>query len=168
MDLLFIFAHWHGLAKLRQHTDLTLGILESTTSALGQALRDFQEKLCPAFDTKELKREAAARQRQQAKKASAPMNKSAPAGAATSNDTDINAATVEATVEPHTMQGALPLTDSADGSTTSRKATQAKLPAGRRKKTLNLNTYKAHALGDYVETIRRYGTTDSYSTEPVS
>ncbi|EDQ99293.1 uncharacterized protein LACBIDRAFT_335113 [Laccaria bicolor S238N-H82] len=144
------------------HTDLTLGILESTTSALGQALHDFQEKLCLAFDTKELKREAAARQRQQAKKASVPVNKSALAGAATSNDTDINTATVE----PHTMQGALSLTDSADGSTTSRKATQAKLPPGRRKKTLNLNTYKAHALGDYVETIQRYGTTDSYSTEP--
>jgi hypothetical protein len=74
LDLLFIFAHWHGLAKLRQHTDLSLGILESTTSALGQALRVFQEKLCPAFDTKELKREAAARERQQAKKAAAPMN----------------------------------------------------------------------------------------------
>jgi len=39
---------------------------------------------------------------------------------------------------------------------------------GRRKKTLNLNTYKFHALGDYVETIKMYGTTDSYSTEPVS
>ena len=123
-------------------------------------MRDFQEKLCPAFDTKELKRETAARERQQAKKAAAPMNKSIPAGATTSNAADINAATAE----PHTTQGALPLTDSADG----RKATQAKIPAGRRKKTFNLNTYKAHALGDYVETIRRYGTTDSYSTEPVS
>jgi len=34
-------------------------------------------------------------------------------------------------------------------------------------KTLNLNTYKLHSLGDYVATIRKYGTTDSYSTEPV-
>jgi len=127
---------------------------------LGQALQDFQEKLCPAFDTKELKREAAARERQQAKKAAAPMNKSIPAGATTSNATDVNTATAE----PHTMQGALPATDSVDG----RKATQAKIPAGRRKKTFNLNTYKAHVLRDYVETIQRYRTTDSYSTEPVS
>jgi len=29
-------------------------------------------------------------------------------------------------------------------------------------------TYKYHALGDYVDTIRRFGTTDSYSTQPVS
>jgi hypothetical protein len=34
-------------------------------------------------------------------------------------------------------------------------------------KTLNLNTYKFHALGDYTRMIRRYGTTDSYSTEVV-
>ncbi|KIJ17498.1 hypothetical protein PAXINDRAFT_110880 [Paxillus involutus ATCC 200175] len=32
-------------------------------------------------------------------------------------------------------------------------------------KKLNLTTYKYHALGDYPDTIRRYGTTDSYSTQ---
>jgi hypothetical protein len=37
-----------------------------------------------------------------------------------------------------------------------------------RTKTFNLQTYKFHALGDYVSTIRRYGTSDSYSSEPVS
>ena len=35
------------------------------------------------------------------------------------------------------------------------------------KKVLNLNTYKFHALGDYVRTIRLFGTTDSYSTQVV-
>jgi hypothetical protein len=37
----------------------------------------------------------------------------------------------------------------------------------KRTKVFNLQTYKFHALGDYVSTIRRYGTSDSYSTEPV-
>jgi hypothetical protein len=37
----------------------------------------------------------------------------------------------------------------------------------RKQKKLNLRTYKHHALGDYVDTIRRFGTTDSYSTQPV-
>jgi len=32
----------------------------------------------------------------------------------------------------------------------------------------NLSTYKLHALGDYVNTIRQRGTTDSYSTQMVS
>lgn len=37
----------------------------------------------------------------------------------------------------------------------------------RRKTTFNMDTYKHHALGDYAEAIRTYGTCDSYSTEPV-
>ncbi|KAG2037515.1 hypothetical protein BDR03DRAFT_933945 [Suillus americanus] len=35
-------------------------------------------------------------------------------------------------------------------------------------KKLNLYTYKYHALADYPNTIWRIGTTDSYSTQPVS
>lgn len=38
----------------------------------------------------------------------------------------------------------------------------------RSSKKLNLNTYKFHALGDYVKTIRLFGTTDSFSTQVVS
>lgn len=38
---------------------------------------------------------------------------------------------------------------------------------GRRPKKLNINTYKFHSYGDYGCTIRDYGTTDSFSTEPV-
>jgi hypothetical protein len=38
----------------------------------------------------------------------------------------------------------------------------------RQQKTFNLNTYKHHALEDYTTTIRKYGTTDSYTMEVVS
>ncbi|KIK25405.1 hypothetical protein PISMIDRAFT_96772, partial [Pisolithus microcarpus 441] len=34
-------------------------------------------------------------------------------------------------------------------------------------KVLNLHTYKLHALGDYVSQIWLYGTTDSFSMQPV-
>jgi hypothetical protein len=34
-------------------------------------------------------------------------------------------------------------------------------------KSLNLNTSKFYALGDYPDTIRRFGTTDSYTTQTV-
>lgn len=34
-------------------------------------------------------------------------------------------------------------------------------------KVFSLLTYKLHALGDYVSTILFYGSTDSYSTQPV-
>ncbi|KAF8122985.1 hypothetical protein EV363DRAFT_1181249, partial [Boletus edulis] len=36
-----------------------------------------------------------------------------------------------------------------------------------KRKRLNLQTYKYHALADYPNTIRLRGTTDSYSTQPV-
>ena len=38
---------------------------------------------------------------------------------------------------------------------------------GSQKKALNLQTYKFHALGDYVQSIRLFGTVDSYSTQLV-
>jgi hypothetical protein len=43
-----------------------------------------------------------------------------------------------------------------------------KSSCGRMPKTFNLQTYKVHVLGDYVEAIKTFGTTDSYSTEVVS
>ena len=35
-------------------------------------------------------------------------------------------------------------------------------------KTFNMLMYKVHALGDYVQTIQLFGTTDSYSMQIVS
>ncbi len=126
MDILFTLAHWHALAKLRQHTDMSLDILQSITIHLGELLRDFQKKTCADYNTKELDREMTARARKAAKKSSAvPRN--------TSTNIQTSAATT-----------------------------------GKQRKTLNLNTYKDHSLGDYVESIRRNGTIDSYSTESVS
>ncbi len=122
LDLLFVLAHWHALAKLRQHTDLTLAVLESVTTQLGQLLRKFQAKTCAAYETRELDRERAARVRQSSK---------------------------NSTANPQTA-----------GNTSSTSK-------GRLRKTLNLKTYKDHSLGDYVQSIKRFGTVDSYSTESV-
>ncbi|OBZ70227.1 hypothetical protein A0H81_10051 [Grifola frondosa] len=107
MDLLFVFAQWHGLAKLRMHTDETLELMDGVTAD---------------YETRESVREAASRRRRQARQQSQEKASSNPSHAAA---------------------------DSA-----------------RRPKTLNLETFKYHALGDYTMTIRRYGTTDSYSTQP--
>jgi hypothetical protein len=41
------------------------------------------------------------------------------------------------------------------------------LGEGSRVKTFSLHSYKYHSLGDYADTICQFGTTDSYSTEPV-
>jgi hypothetical protein len=114
LKLLFDLAHWHGLAKLRMHTDTTLDILAEVTTSLGSSLRVFKGSTCSAFLTRELERERAARQRRQEKSGTKKTGNS--------------------TCKP---------------------------------KQLNLKTYKFHSLGDYVETIQRFGTTDSYSTQSV-
>ena len=68
LSLLFVLAHWHGLAKLRTHTDHTLKILDDRTSDLGSDFRAFFKDVCQNVSTKELKRESEARKRREAKK----------------------------------------------------------------------------------------------------
>jgi hypothetical protein len=63
--LLFRLAEWHALAKLRLHTDDSLDKLDEALNALGKQLRRFQQFTCSAFQTMELPREVAARQRRQ-------------------------------------------------------------------------------------------------------
>jgi hypothetical protein len=145
-ELLFIMAHWHAMAKFRIHNNLTLAILDATTVSLGRKLRAFRDTTCPAFATKELCREYNARIRRDAKKAAS----NPPANQGTSN--------------PPANQG----THSPEMTETQPQATALPTPhTGRRPKTLNLNTFKGHSLGDYADIIRIYGTSDSFSTEPV-
>ena len=44
--MLFVSAYWHGLGKLRMHTDSSLQVLDIITIAFGQKLRDFAEETC--------------------------------------------------------------------------------------------------------------------------
>jgi hypothetical protein len=117
------------------HTDSTLDILDSITSLLGKHLREFTNETCSAFNTRELRREADARVRQQVSQ----KNRGTRTGSSKATNNRVTSSNI-----------------SGQASNT------------RREKALNLNTYKVHALGDYSSTIRRYGTTDSYTTESVN
>lgn len=110
-------AEWHALAKLWLHTDDSLARLDQALNNLGKQLRKFQQVTCSAFQTVELPREVAARQRR--------------------CETNLQ---------------------STDGGPRF---------SGARPRTFNLSTYKLHVLGDYVDSIRRFGTTDSYTTQVV-
>ena len=143
MKLLFVMAHWHALAKLRMHNDCTLDVMEAVTVSLGNELRRFSHTTCSVFATKELRREYNARLRRKvstaAKKSHEPANP--------------------------TNQ---PLTEmDPSGPSANDPSSVQPCPEGQRLKTFNLSTFKCHSLGDYVNTIRQYGTSDSYSTEPV-
>jgi len=122
------------MAKLRMHTDQTLKILDDATIRIGAEFRAFNDKTCPAFDTRELRRETEARKRRQTKKAN-----------------------------PNVVSK-----DSAPRPSSAASPAERLETDGPRRKKFNLQTYKFHSLGDYATTIRRFGTTDSYSTELVS
>jgi len=108
------------------HTDETLEILDQTTIAIGTEFRAFANKICPLFDTRELKREAAARRRRHAR------------GTKSSR-------TTHSTEKPLKEQSEEPP----------------------RRRIFSLRSYKYHSMGDVSNTIREYGTSDSFSTEPV-
>jgi hypothetical protein len=169
------------------HTDSTLDILSQATMSLGESLRDFQEKTCTMFQTRELERERAARQRRQEKKTA---NRGARSTLARSSDTTgestitANHGTPAGAADNHrgestnsenhrsvpTPASSSSSTRAAANVTNSSSGQGSKVPSNntRKPKLLNLNTYTYHALGDYVRTIRTFGTTDSYSTQPVS
>jgi hypothetical protein len=153
LELLFVMAHWHGLAKLRLHTDPTLDIMDSVTVSLGTKLRHFAKVICPAYNTRELQREADARNRRQ-------VAKTQKGSGLRGTDVDPRGPSNGTTRrEPSGQMGRSIAT----------VTKEASMPGGhRRAKQFNLNTYKNHALGDYTAIIRQIGTTDSYSTEPVS
>jgi hypothetical protein len=64
--LLFELATWHGLAKLRLHTETNVCDLENSTARLGELLRRFESDVCPAYQTFDLPVEEAARVRRRA------------------------------------------------------------------------------------------------------
>ena len=133
MTLLFRLAEWHAIAKLRMQTEHTLDCLNQATITIGQELRSFKGWTIE-FNTVELPRETAARERRKSKK-----NALKKADAVAADPVSQNHPTIA-----------------------------KMLPMKPKVRHFNLLTYKLHALGDYVQTIKDFGTTDSYSTQIVS
>ncbi|KAG1807523.1 uncharacterized protein BJ212DRAFT_1282050 [Suillus subaureus] len=100
-SLLYRFAQWHALAKLRIHSKTTLSVLDSTFMRLTHQLRHFRDFTCAVFTTVELPKEKAVHERKAAHQG------------LDSNNRD-------------------PLSGS------------------RKVKKFNMNTYKYHAMGDYL------------------
>ena len=71
VQLLFLCSHWHGLAKLWIHTNLTLVLLDNIIAFLCNKLQYFKEETCTYFvETQKLPRKAAAKVHYTAKKTS--------------------------------------------------------------------------------------------------
>jgi hypothetical protein len=68
LDLLFDFNSFHAFAKLRLHTDDTLGFLDRFVTLFGNSLNSFLDTT-EDVETEELPRERAAREQREAAKA---------------------------------------------------------------------------------------------------
>ena len=130
LRLLFLTSHWHSLAKLRMHTNLTLEIFDSVTRLLGAEFWEFSDKTCSQFTTRELpcKRDACKQHLAEKSQSKRAQSSHASASSQVVAPTDVDMSLL---------------------------------------RSLDINTSKHHSLGDYPQMIHRYGTTDSYSTEPV-
>jgi hypothetical protein len=61
LDLLFMLATWHVLAKLRLHTTSSLSFFEQCTKQFGKVIRYFNDHICPRYRTHDTPQEAAAK-----------------------------------------------------------------------------------------------------------
>ncbi|KAJ3531757.1 hypothetical protein NMY22_g8020 [Coprinellus aureogranulatus] len=184
-SLLFVLAHWHGLAKLRTHTDQTLQILDDRTTDVGSAFRAFLKEVCQKVDTKELKREADARKRREVTRAQkTARGKGRPAARSSkAKSHPTKRATGSLAKNPKKQQGK-PASRGGDkaisdedlpssakrrkldhDATASEEVGEGAQSNARKSKTFSLHTYKFHALGHVVTNIRRFGTSDNYSTQ---
>jgi hypothetical protein len=155
MTLVFRIAEWHALAKLRMHTENTLNHLDEATANIGQELRAFRE-WTREYRTVELPHEVATRQRRKSKKD------------ATKQTSGLAASPTDPPLIGPSGGSPDPPPNPPTSSKPNEKSSPLKTPAmPKLPKVLNLLTYKVHALGDYVQTIRMFGTTDSYSTQIV-
>ncbi|KAG6906289.1 hypothetical protein DXG01_014753 [Tephrocybe rancida] len=148
---------------------------------LGDALREFKNKICPNFATRELQQEAEARECREASKA-------AKASKQTSNREVLKGPTASGTQLTTTRSQPNSQTAGQVGSganietgkhtegligghqprahiPTAAQPTGTTPRISRKDRKFSLSTYELHAVGDYFSTIKTFGTTDSYSTE---
>ncbi|KAJ7138764.1 hypothetical protein C8R43DRAFT_1131929 [Mycena crocata] len=71
MTMLFRLSEWNAFAKMRMHTETTLGLFETSTTVIGRELRSFASTTQSEFKTVELPGETASRARRGARKKAA-------------------------------------------------------------------------------------------------
>jgi hypothetical protein len=155
MHLLYQLAEWHALAKLRMHTESTLTRMDSITTKLAHDIRKFKDQTCSTFVNIELQREAKARSKRQQ---NGQVTKVSGYRMAPSSG-----------LQCPVRRDVIPIPGPSTPLTLG-PCPPAPIPPSKDKKkmSLTIHRYKFHVMADYVQTIRMFGTTDSYSTQTVS
>ena len=159
------------------HTDPSITLLEQETERLYAQLRNFADHVSPSFETYELKREVDARrrakQRRDAKAATAVPRKGKemevpPAAGGPLRPSAVTRKGKEKEVPSIASDPPRACADSRKGKEKEIPSVDTSDPPhGPQLKQYHLKTVKHHFLPDYPNIIREFGTTDSYSTEPV-
>jgi hypothetical protein len=147
------------------HTEGTLIHLKQATVTIGQELCSFCNTSSAAFKCMELPREITRCMHWQQEKQKCSEEVSEPAPTLPPTSLGISSMPTSSPTAPIISPAPV---QSPEHTSTAPNTTFPfpKLPA--KIKILNICTYKLHALGDYVRTIRLFGTTDLYSTQIVS
>ncbi|KAG8684338.1 hypothetical protein FRC11_012248, partial [Ceratobasidium sp. 423] len=142
--LIFVLMKWHFLAKLYVHTDMTLQALRLATKLLGSRLRHFRDHIAPLYHTHETQKEYEKRIRQKAK---------------VSNIQPSNQMATPQSLPP--VGKKQQIIEETQDIVLNERTNHTK----RQTKSFSLQGFKIHGLGDIIEAIERYGTTESYSTQ---
>ncbi|KAG6905806.1 hypothetical protein DXG01_000630, partial [Tephrocybe rancida] len=135
-------------------SDASINILDEETTRLGNSLWDFQAKTCPQFETHKLQKEQDTREHKEAAQAKSNLpSNSVPKPSKKSKG------------KAKAKDDAAPQEASVIGSSNGDGIATGKPKGGCKPRTFTMNGYEAHAMGDYVAAVKKYGTTDSYSTE---
>ena len=121
----------------------------------GTLMQQFRDQTCPQFDTVELPREVSTRNRHQ-QHGQAKVS---------SKVQSIDGCKGPSSALSHQLVPSPNTTSSLEGATT--QMASLSVPSTCKLKTINLLIVKFHFLGDYVQTIQRYGCIDSFSTQLV-
>jgi hypothetical protein len=155
------------------HTEETLRFLDDATDALSQQFSIFLSVTCATYETRETAKEKRTRLRRLANnKRTQP---SIQADVDRQQPEDVVPSTTAVNPSVPMMNGSedvAQVNEAENGPPLgvlpgAASAVPSAVKGFAQRKTFNLATYKYHALANYANTIRRYGTTDSYTTERV-
>ncbi|TFK16793.1 hypothetical protein FA15DRAFT_661909 [Coprinopsis marcescibilis] len=194
-DMCALFLYLIGLAKLQMHTNQTLELLKEWMTLLGQAVCDFEQSPCKDYKTQELKKELQTCQCQEAKQVA---QKGATTGISHQRQKSVDpcsqkqsTATKRKTtgdddrdskhVKHRKVAPDYPNVQDREDSPADLREADVDQDVGadvivntetgaadKKEKTLSLSTYVFHSLGDMLNSIKLWGTTDSYSTQIIS
>lgn len=161
LDLFFELATWHGLAKLKMHTESTLQDLNNSLTCLEKDLHHFKKITYAVYITCNFPSEIAAQGRRTAALAVTYAQSNSKAKSKTTGTSKSKKKSKAYNMDMTSLS-------SSRSKPTHQQAEDTTEASAPKQQNFNLLTSKLHALGDYIDLIWHHRTTNNYSTQIVS